>query len=142
MCHEARQQGRDCQPCHCLATLSFVLVCVAVNKCNGHIESLLASVCKLRKCDSYLPMALGSRVIVYDSLQHYWTDCDTHGRLVLVAFWQTTSTASQPHPEHMSFSGRATPVVIRRGLVLLLQLNAEGISKAKTKVIQHLVTKN
>ena len=48
-----------------------------------------------------------------------------------------------PHlsPEHASFSGRATPVVIRRGLVLL-QLNAEGISKAKIQVIQHLATKN
>ena len=54
-----------------------------------------------------------------------------------------TSTANLPHPspEHASFSGRATSVVIRRGLVLL-QLNAEGISKAKIQVIEYLATKN
>ena len=41
---------------------------------------------------------------------------------------QMTSTANLPHPspEHASFSGRATSVVIRRGLVLL-QLNVEEI---------------
>ena len=38
-------------------------------------------------------------------------------------------------------SGRATSVVIVRGLVLL-QLNAEGISKAKIQVIEHLATKS
>ena len=56
---------------------------------------------------------------------------------------QMTSTANLPHPspEHPSFSGRATSVVIRRGLVLL-QLDAEGISKAKIQVIEHLATKN
>ena len=56
---------------------------------------------------------------------------------------QMTSTANLPHPspEHASFSGLATLVVIRRGLVLL-QLNAEGISKAKIQVIEHLATKN
>ena len=54
-----------------------------------------------------------------------------------------TSTANLPHPspEHAPFSGRATSVVIRRGLVLL-QLNAEVISKAKIQVIEHLATKN
>ena len=56
---------------------------------------------------------------------------------------QMTSTANLPHPspEHASFSGRATSVVIRRGLVLL-QLNAEGISKAKIQVSEHLATTN
>ena len=56
---------------------------------------------------------------------------------------QMTSTANLPHPspEHASFSGRATSVVIRRELVFL-QLNAEGISKAKIQVIEHLATKN
>ena len=54
-----------------------------------------------------------------------------------------TSTANLPHPlpEQASFSGRATSVVIWRGLVPL-QLNAEGISKAKIQVIEHLATKN
>ena len=54
-----------------------------------------------------------------------------------------TSTANLPHPspEHASFSGPATSAVIRRGLVLL-QLNVEGISKAKIQVIEHLATTN
>ena len=54
-----------------------------------------------------------------------------------------TSTANQPHPlpEHAYVSGRATSVAIRRGLVPL-QLNTEGISKAKIQVIEHLATKN
>ena len=54
---------------------------------------------------------------------------------------QITSTANLPYPspEHASFTGRPTSVVIRRGLVLL-QLNAEGISKAKIQVIEHLAT--
>ena len=54
-----------------------------------------------------------------------------------------TSTANLPHPspEHASFSGRATSVVIRQWLVLL-QLNAEGISKANIQVIEDLATKN
>ena len=56
---------------------------------------------------------------------------------------QITSTANLPYPspEHASCSRRATSVVIRRGLVLL-QLNAEGISKANIQVIEHLATKN
>ena len=54
-----------------------------------------------------------------------------------------TSTANVPHPspEHAFLSERATSVVIRRGLVLL-QLNAEGISTAKVQDIEHLATKN
>ena len=56
---------------------------------------------------------------------------------------QMTSTANLPHPspEHASFTGRAISVVIRRGLVLL-QLNAEGISKAIIQVIEHIATNN
>ena len=56
---------------------------------------------------------------------------------------QMTSTTNlrHPSPEQASFSGRAYSIVIRRGLVLL-QLNAEGISKTKIQVIEHLATKN
>ena len=51
--------------------------------------------------------------------------------------------ASGPHlsPEHASFSGRATTVIIRRGFALL-QLNAKGFSKAMTQVVQYLAAKS
>ena len=48
-----------------------------------------------------------------------------------------TTSSSQPPPEHASFSGRAVPSVIGWELALL-QLNIEGISKTKLKIISHL----
>ena len=43
----------------------------------------------------------------------------------------------RPSPEHVPSSGQATPIVIGRGLVLL-HVNVEGFSKAKSDVLAHL----
>ena len=51
------------------------------------------------------------------------------------------SSQPSPSPQHAPFSGRATSAVIGRGIVLM-QINAEGISKAKTEIITHLATEN
>ena len=47
---------------------------------------------------------------------------------------------SQPPPssEHAPFSGRAVPIAIGRGIgrgIAILQINVEGISKAKTSCL-------
>ena len=52
-----------------------------------------------------------------------------------------TTSSSHPPPEYVPFSGWAVPTVIGQELVLL-QLNIEGISKAKLEIISHLATEN
>ena len=52
-----------------------------------------------------------------------------------------TTSSSHPPPEHVHFSGRAVPTIIGQEL-FLLQLNVEGIFKAKLKIITHLATEN
>ena len=41
-------------------------------------------------------------------------------------------------PEHVPLSGQATPVVIRDGITVL-QLNVEGLTKAKITIIEHIL---
>ena len=42
------------------------------------------------------------------------------------------------NPQHAPFSGRASPDVTRNG-ISILQLNVEGLTKAKTSVIEHII---
>ena len=49
--------------------------------------------------------------------------------------------ARRTDPEHMPFSKQANPFVARAG-VIIMQLNAEGLTKAKCAVIKHLMEKH
>ena len=55
----------------------------------------------------------------------------------MVSLVAVTTSSSHPPPEHAPFSGWAVPTLIGRELILL-QLNIEGISKAKLEIISHL----